>query len=324
MADDPAVVSEPVRLVYIGGFGRSGSTLLELALGSRPGTCALGELVHLWERGLRDDQSCGCGHRFSACPFWQHVGQRAFGGWDRVDVEEVLALKHRVDRNRFVPRLLAPRLPPQRLAEVGTYASLYVAIYRAALEITGAQVVVDSSKHVSLLACLRRHEELDLRLVHVVRDSRGVAYSWAKRVRRPEIVDSVAYMPQYSPTQAGVLWMAHNAMFEAVTAAGTPRLLVRYEDFARAPGATLDAVARYAGLRDVGGDQGAELLLRPTHTVAGNPMRFRTGNVAVRADDEWRSAMAPRARRWVAALTWPLRARYGYVAGPGRVPARSR
>lgn len=322
MDHDPTAVSEPVRLLYIGGFGRSGSTLLELALGSRPGTCALGELVHLWERGLRDDQSCGCGHRFSACPFWQQVGQRAFGGWDRVDVEEVLALKHRVDRNRFVPRLLVPRLPPQQLAEVRTYAALYVAIYRAAVEITGAQVVVDSSKHVSLLTCLRRHEELDLRLVHVVRDSRGVAHSWAKRVRRPEIVDSVAYMPQYSPTQAGALWMAHNAMFEAVTAAGTPRLLVRYEDFTRDPGAIMDEVARYAGLPDVGGDQGAELLLRPTHTVAGNPMRFRTGSVAVRTDDEWRSAMAPRRRRWVATLTWPLRARYGYVAGPRRVLAQ--
>lgn len=317
-------MNEPVPVVYIGGFGRSGSTLLELALGGLPATCALGELVHLWERGLRDDQSCGCGRRFSVCPFWQQVGQRAFGGWDHVDVEEVLALKDRVDRNRYVPRLLAPRLRPQRLAEVRTYASLYVAIYRAALEITGAQVVIDSSKHVSLLACLRRHEDLDVRLVHVVRDSRGVAHSWAKRVRRPEIVDSVAYMPQYSPTQAGALWMAHNAMLEAMTAVGTPRLLVRYEDFARAPGSTMAAVARYAGLPDVGGDQDAELLLRPTHTVAGNPMRFRTGSVAVRTDDEWRGAMAPTRRRWVGALTWPLRARYGYLAGRLRLPSRPR
>jgi hypothetical protein len=308
-------MSRPVRVAYIGGFGRSGSTLLELALGSLPGVCALGELVHLWERGLRDDENCGCGRRFSACPFWREVGQQAFGGWDEVDVEKVLALKHRVDRNRFVPRLLAPRLPPRRLADVRAYADLYVAVYRAALDITEAQVVVDSSKHVSLLACLRRHQELDLRLVHVVRDSRGVAHSWGKRVRRPEIVDSEAYMPQYSPTQASALWMAHNAMFEAVAAAGTPRLFVRYEDFAQTPGETLATVARYAGLplpsAPSPGDD--DLLLRPNHTVAGNPMRFHTGRLAVRADDEWRTAMAPGRRRVVSALTLPLRARYGYL-----------
>jgi hypothetical protein len=205
-------------------------------------------------------------------------------------------------------------VPPQRLQDVRAYAALYVAIYRAAQHITGAQVMVDSSKHVSLLACLRRHEGLDLRLVHVVRDSRGVAHSSGKRVRRPEVTESVAYMPQYSLTQASALWMAHNAMFEAVAAAGTPRLLVRYEDFTRAPHATLAAVARYAGLPLASAPAGnVGLLLRPTHTVAGNPMRFRTGQVEVRADDEWRTAMTPGDRRLVGVLTLPLRARYGYL-----------
>ena len=64
------------RVLYLGGFGRSGTTLVERLLGELPGVCALGEVVHLWQRDIRDDERCGCGVRFSACPFWQSVGER--------------------------------------------------------------------------------------------------------------------------------------------------------------------------------------------------------------------------------------------------------
>ena len=40
------------RVVYLGGLGRSGTTLLERLLAARPGVCAAGETVHLWQRGL--------------------------------------------------------------------------------------------------------------------------------------------------------------------------------------------------------------------------------------------------------------------------------
>ena len=38
---------------FVGGFGRSGSTLLERVVAELPGVCALGEVLHLWERGVR-------------------------------------------------------------------------------------------------------------------------------------------------------------------------------------------------------------------------------------------------------------------------------
>lgn len=309
-------MTAPVSVGYIGGFGRSGSTLLELTLGSLRGLCALGELVHLWERGLRDNQRCGCGQPFHDCQFWRDIGDRAFGGWSEVDVAEVLALKAAVDRNRFVPLLLRTRLPPSRQHAVRRYTDLYVAIYRAAAAMTGATVVLDSSKHVSLAACLRWNPDVDLRLVHVVRDSPGVAYSWGKQVRRPEISDRVQYMPQYSAPQVAGTWLAHNSMFEAVAARGTPRLLVRYEDFAAGPRATLRRITSYLDLPGDTVPPGPEheLPLHRNHTVAGNPLRFTTGNVRVRTDDAWRSALPPSRRRLVAAVTWPLRRHYGYPA----------
>jgi hypothetical protein len=49
-----------------------------------------------------------------------------------------------------------------------------------------------------------------------------------------------------------------------------------------------------------------------THSVSGNPNRFGTGEVELRADEEWRRAMRGRDRGMVTALTWPLLLRYRY------------
>jgi hypothetical protein len=301
-----------VRVAYIGGLGRSGSTLLELCIGSLPGTCSIGEVVHLWERGLRDNQHCGCGQAFHACPFWTAVGDAAFGGWERVAVDEVLRLKASVDRNRFVPRLLAPRSSGRIGPDLLAYTGYYSAVYRAALQVSGAQVVVDSSKHVSLASCLRHDEAVDLRLVHAVRDSRGTTYSWSKEVVRPEVTDRVELMPRYPARTAASLWMAHNGMLEALAATGVPRLLVRYEDFVTAPARTLRRVADHVGVEDAPVVEGDTVTLSPQHTVAGNPMRFQTGPVRLRLDQAWRRRLPPWERRLATALTAPLLLRYGY------------
>jgi hypothetical protein len=160
----------------------------------------------------------------------------------------------------------------------------------------------------------------------VTRDSRGVAHSWSKHVPRPEVSDTVVYMPRYSAAQVSVRWLAQNAMFEGLGTLGTPRLHVRYEDFVRAPAETLHRAAEHLGLdapRDVGVPAG-HVRLRPNHTVSGNPMRFSTGVVAVSADEAWRERMPANRKLVVAALTLPLRARYGYIgAGREAEPPRS-
>lgn len=100
------------RVLFVGGLGRSGSTLLELILAQHPDVCAVGEVVHLWERALGGDERCGCGERFTACDFWQRVGEHAFGGWSAVDRDDVLALKATVDRTRHIPGWPGATCPP--------------------------------------------------------------------------------------------------------------------------------------------------------------------------------------------------------------------
>jgi len=308
-------------VLFLGGFGRSGSTLVERLVGELPGACALGEVVHLWKRALRDDELCGCGERFHECPFWVKVGDLAFGGWKNIDPQHVQSLKQRVDRNRYIPQLAAPQLRPALHRAVVEYVGLYERLYAAALHVSGASVVIDSSKHASLAFALRWSPQLDVRVLHIVRDSPGVAHSWAKRVRRPEATDAEDYMPTYSPSRASLLWSAHNGMFELLAARGVPTRRLRYEDLLADPSGRLREVATFAGLdADAVADlvapakrDAATVELSTTHTVSGNPMRFDTGRVTLRRDDAWRASSAARERRVVTALTAPLRARYGYL-----------
>jgi hypothetical protein len=300
------------RVLYLGGLGRSGTTLLERILGALPGVCPLGEVVHLWQRGVRDNERCACDHPFAACDFWRAVGDRAFGGWHRAPVDRVLALRGRVERTRHIPRLARWHLPGEFGAQVADYAYQYTRVYAAAAGVSGARAVVDSSKHSALAFCLRWSADIDLRVVHVVRDSRGVAYSWTKTVPRPEAPG--AQMTRYRPGRAALLWNAHNLAFGLLRRTGVPVYRLRYEELLADPVGAVREVADFADLDpgplDFLGD--GTVRLGTSHSAAGNPMRFTTGDLPLRYDDAWRAALPPHHRRLVGALTAPLLSAYGY------------
>jgi hypothetical protein len=313
----PAGADHPTaRVLYIGGVGRSGSTVLDMMLGQVPGHCDVGELFYLWREGVDRDLKCGCDERFSACPFWVEVGRVAFGGWDRVDLDRVLALQADVDRTSRLPAILGARFLPRFRGRLDEYTAVLTALYAAIGAVSGAEVVVDSTKRPSLAYILRRAPGIDLRLVHLVRDPRGVVYSWTKNVRMPRDTSAAEYMGRRSPRVISRRWVTVTLMTACLRRLGVPTALVRYEDLVRDPAPVLRRIAAVST-----GDPDPDLsgILTPeglrvggSHTVAGGRVRMRTGRMPLRLDEEWRTALPSRLRRFVSAATWPLRRRYGY------------
>jgi len=307
-------VSPAVTVLFLGGLGRSGSTLVERTLARSDGVVAVGELVFLWERGVADDERCGCGEPFSACPFWQAVGARAFGGWNQLDLDRVRALQRRVDRNRYVPLLLAPWLWPPFAVRHRRYAAMIGRIYDAVAAESGASVIVDSSKHASTATLVRRVPGVRPRIAQIVRDPRGVAYSWTKHVERPDAPRGGSTMARVGPRRIAARWHVYNLLLELVR---RPRRggRLRYESFVADPARGVRTLLTFAGatLAEPGAAlEGTSLTLDVDHTVAGNRLRFRTGTIEIRSDDEWRGRLPARSRSLVQALTWPLRVVYGY------------
>jgi hypothetical protein len=307
------------RVLYVGGFGRSGSTLLDRVLAQVGGCVAVGELVHLVQRGLIDDERCGCGTPFSACPFWSEVGAAAFGptGWASVDAEGIRRQQAALDRNRRIAAMALPRWG-RRSDESAELGGWFGRVYAAVADVSGASVVVDSSKHASTAFLLRRAPGVDLRVVHLVRDSRGVAYSWAKRVERPEVTGAPTEMPRYGAGRAAAKWLSYNSLFHLLAASGVPTLPLRYEQLVADPRTALQSVLELAGL-DATAEAfgfvdpiGPAVELAPSHSVAGNPMRFRSGRLGLVLDEEWRERMPAGSRSVVTAITAPLLTSYGY------------
>jgi hypothetical protein len=158
---------------------------------------------------------------------------------------------------------------------------------------------------------------VDFRVVHLVRDSRGVAWSWAKVVRS----DPDHYMRRFSPPVTALRWVTSNLMIESLEWFGVPRLLLRYETLVARPRAALAAIASFIGQpldpQALAFAQGAGAWLGSHHTVAGNPMRMAAGHITIGLDEAWRSSMPFVQRAQVTALTWPLLRHYAHGAdGP--------
>lgn len=298
-------------------------------LATIPGYWPVGESVFVWERGLQRNDRCGCGTRFRDCDFWKQVGDAGFGGWGQVDVHEAVRLRATVGRHRNLDRISGLRGPGKLGAAITAYTELTGRLYQAVLEVSGASVVVDSSKLVSYALTLRDIPGFDMRLLHLIRRSHGVAHSWSKKVRKPGVGDGSGFMSVHSLSWAVGLWIADNLLYDALGRRMSRATRVRYEELMANPRQQLLRVLADLGLPAPG--PGFDFLadgfaaLPATHAISGNPMRFQRGNVTLRVDDEWRTGMSRARRIAISAATWPLLRHYGYAPAvrgqPGGTPA---
>lgn len=311
-------------VLYIAGEGRSGSTLLAAILGQHPDYFPVGELRSIWH-AIGTNELCGCGAAFHDCPFWSSVGHQAFGGWHAVDVSRMLALDAAYLRHRFVARLAVPIVRKRHSVGLTEYTDVLGRLYRAIGDVGKCPVIVDSTKDPSFAFLLRSVPSIDLRIVHLVRDSRGVAYSWAKgSVERPEYDHHPTlrrtFMDQRGVSRAALLWDAKNALLHVLGGFGVPRMLLRYELLVSDPAPALSRVSGFAGhaTPNVGTaeTERSEYESLPHHTIGGNRIRFARGAVEVAVDEEWRTSMARGSQLIVGALTLPFLCLYGYLRRP--------
>lgn len=309
-------MSERRSVLFIGGFSRSGSTLLARMLGQLPGCFFAGELEFVWEEYFQENQPCSCGLPFKECGFWSSVIERAYGGFDQVDLEEIAYLKRCVERIRYIPQLASAWKTQTYGENLAKYADKLGKLYTAIGEVSGSTTIVDSSKVPRYAYTLANLPDVDLRVVQLVRDSRAVAYSWGRKKLNYEDGGRKVYMDRQSPLQSSIGWMRDHILTEPLRfLAPSGYSVVRYEDLVRDPRKTLSNLLASVSLEKTEVplvDDGRSVELEVSHATEGNPIRFQHGKVELRPDTEWVNGMSLADKRLVTAITWPLLLRYGY------------
>jgi hypothetical protein len=314
-------MSDKIKVVYILGEGRSGTTLLDRLLGQIEGFVSTGEVSLIWKWGFAENLLCGCGQPFRDCPFWAGVVERCIGSVDQIQVNRMLDLKASLLRTRHLHRLLLPRRRTQYGQELAAYGHVLGDLYQAIRDASGCRLIVDSSKNVLYGLVLNRLPNVDLHVVHLVRDSRAVAYSWQRKRVRPEVHNKDAFMDTFSPGSCARDWLIKNALIHILRPFYRHYTLLRYEDLVADPRGVLASLCTAVGepAPPLAFLEHTNAYLEANHTVAGNPMRFSTGPVAIRQDVEWKKKMAKGSKLLVSALTLPLLLVYGYASPGGRV-----
>lgn len=308
--------NEKIKVLFIAGSGRSGSTILHNILAQVDGFFATGEIRYIWNRGLMKNMLCGCGVPVRECELWKNVMDVAYGGIDRVDAAKMFHLTESF-RIHDLPLTLIPYIRHKQIFRLNEYLKNLEKLYQAIKTTTNCRVIVDSSKNPSYGYVLNQIPTIDLYVLHFIRESQAVAYSWSKKKH----FQPGELMARKRPVESALQWNARNITAEMfLNRTSTRHMALRYEDFVRAPQTSFQSIINLLGEKVVNlpfvGMDTVELN-KVNHSVFGNPVRFQNGPVKLRLDNKWQTKMNKRQKLSVLALTWPLLLKYGYLrAGP--------
>lgn len=308
-----SVYPERIKVIFVGGAGRSGSTLLDRILGQMDGFCSLGEMYHIWSRGVIQNQLCGCGTFFGECSFWQTVLHEAFPSETWEDGNVFLQLQNAVSRYRHTPLFLFPSMRSRSFcSNLSEYLTIMERLYKAIAKVSGCSVLIDSSKLPAHGFVLSEIPGIDLSLIHLVRDSRAVVYSWQRKKIRPEIYWKETYMPRTGVLKSCYELLLSTLLIKLLSQRVKNHLVLKYEDFSTFPEEEVRNIMKWIGISREPKffSEKRRVYLGVDHTVSGNPVRFSHGPIDIISDVAWRSGMSFFEKLIVSGFTFPFLIRY--------------
>jgi len=304
--------SGDIRVIFILGYTRSGSTMLEHLLSVAPGTVAVGEMAYLWDKRVRNNSYCGCGSAWANCPFWKSV----------LAVQPTLDFQQeRSPETGQFWSFFADLLRRKRSANSDHYKnflSQVESIYRAISDQTNGKVIIDSSKRPVFGLAASRIPGVRITFIHLVRDSRGCAFSWKRAKARVELGKNnfMSRLPVYRSTLA---WVGNNLQAEILRTRRCQNIFLRYEDLVANPAFEVNKILDQVGLSSISPDQ--EGIFHPpiSHGTWGNPDRWSSVNgIRVTPDERWITELSTIDFAITTLISAPLLIRYGYRFGKSR------
>jgi hypothetical protein len=325
----------PVKVLKIIGLGRSGSTILDVVLGNHPQIESVGEVGSLIRTGWVSQESlreinpkrhrrplCTCGKRLDipnidtpaeACPFWSSVRREWVERTGPDSIEIYPKLQNDFELNRRWPRLLYEKRRSSALFQ--TYTRLTLAFFESIRAVSGKPIIVDSATGPDQAFALGMMPGIDLFVVHLVRDARGVIASHKKPFKSYQ-AGLMRDHKGHSMWKTIARWTVRNLASEWVCIQLGPKrtMRLRYEDFVADPKTALERIGSLIelDLADAASAAASGEPMQAGHNIGGNRTK-ESGTITLRPDTkEWRSDLSPTEQRlsWML-IGWLMR-RYGY------------
>ncbi len=300
-------------IIYVASKGRSGTTLVGLVLGMADDHIFVGDVKTIWDEGLRQNFLCNCGVPFRECSFWSAVMDEAYGGMDACLSRNIHQLYETIIKKTTFRDIYEPSRHSAALQrDIDALNAETWTLHQAIRNVSGKSWIVDTSKYPSCAWMLSTLYGPKLKLVCLIRDPRGVAFSRTRVKVKPESRDPSATLNRTRPVVAALRWIKRHREIERL-ASQVDLIRLTYEDFVRDTPSALAKIFDVAQVEQALEGLRAAALERPlTHAVAGNPHRFQKSGLVLKLDDEWKTGLSKLDRLLVHAVAFPLMRAYGY------------
>ncbi len=247
-----------MKLVYIVGSGHCGSTLVDIVLGAHSKVFGAGELYN-----LKFENKCSCLKIIKDCKQWSGLKEKI-----NINFLKIFRTKKNflLDKENFI--YLKNKKPVDKNLYLSDYKLILNNIIKNNPEL---DVIVDSSKDVDKLEFLLKYSDLDIYIVHIVRDGRAVSWSYIRKYKKlfPYIFK----------------WFLTNFKIELLRRRYNKKFIfLRYEDFIKNSEASVSQILDLLNLKfekDM-----LDLSKLEKHQVEGNRLRFNK-ELSLKKDESW-------------------------------------
>ncbi len=252
-----------MKIIYIAGDGRSGSTLLDAILSNANNTISIGESYRFWRRFYEADTLCGCNNKIQECSLWNNVDkvlQNQIKNYNSTDVWQRIQFLLKFKHVKRIPEIISS-------PDWDNFKKIVKLFYLTIEKETNKKVIIDSSKSLGWLYLLLSMNFCEIKIIHLERDLPSVANSWKKDILLPEYYDKKVKMPKKSNYVILKSWIKI-AYLASLLKNKENYFFLHYNDFINKPEKHLKRIEKFTNIS----------LTRPfkmvfNHSIGGNPIR---------------------------------------------------
>lgn len=257
----------------------------------------VGEIQFLISGLIPQGPACGCGKPVKECGFWNEIQKT-------IPIEVQGYVKRWIAKRRL-SLILASFLGRYRSEQFQHFLPDLKAVNEEVARRAGCRVIVDCSKWPLHLFALTQIPDIELYVLHLVRDPQAVVWSWSRK--------KDYLMPRRSTSKTCVQWFFYNTWFERLGHRAHWYRRIRFEDFVERPREILKSIAEeiFEGPITLPFLDANRALVHEQHHLGGNPDKMKRGEIIIRGRP--RNPLPLRTKALTLLLTFPFLRHFGYL-----------